>query len=118
MKLIQTDFKEYALVMLPRTKHLIMEVIESILQSQTGSVELRYKAKELLVFLGEFENQDSPTLFQKSCSLSKCLDCAGSGKQKHLPEDRNDDILFLKCQTCRGEGQLYMEIIRKGYVPA
>jgi len=117
MKIIQTDFKENALVILPRTKYLIMEAIESMLQSRYGSVELRNEAMALQQFLNTPENVDSPALFQKSRFLSKCPDCAGSGQQKHLPEDRNDDILFSSCPRCLGSGQLYTEIIRKGYVP-
>ena len=117
MKLIQTDFKQQALVMLPRTKYLIKEAIESMFQSRYGSVELRYEAKELLEFLEKSENQDSPTLFQKACSLSKCQDCAGSGQQKIYPQDRNDDVQFITCPRCQGSGQLYLENIRKGYVP-
>ncbi|MEI8115177.1 MAG: hypothetical protein WCI54_16220 [Bacteroidia bacterium] len=117
MKLIQTDFQEMSLVLLPRTKYLIIEAIESMLQSRYGSFELRNEAMALQQFLKAPENVDIPTLFQKSRSLSKCLDCAGSGQQKHLPEDRNDDVQFLICPRCQGSGQLYMEIIRKGYVP-
>ncbi len=117
MKLIQTDFQEQSLVLLPRTKYLILEAIESMLQSRHGSVELRNEAMALERFLKNSENQDTPTLFQKSHSLSKCQDCAGSGQQKILSEDRNDDVLFLTCSRCQGSGQLYMETIRKGYVP-
>lgn len=117
MKLIQTDFQEQALVLLPRTKYLIMEAIESMLNSRYGSVELRNEAMELLEFLGNSDNQDSPNLFQKSHSLNKCQDCSGSGQQKILPEDSNDDVQFLTCSRCLGSGQLYTEIIRKGYVP-
>ena len=117
MKLIQTDFQQQSLVLLPRTKYLIMEAMESMLQSRYGSVELRNEAMELLAFLKKPENQDTPTLFQKSSCLSKCQDCAGSGEQKMLPEDRNEDVQFLACPRCQGSGQLYTEIIRKGYVP-
>lgn len=117
MKLIQTDFQEVSLVLLPRTKYLIIEAIESMLQSRYGSFELRNEAMALQQFLKAPENVDNPTLFQKSRSLCKCLDCAGSGQQKHLPEDRNDDVQFLTCHRCQGSGQLYLENIRKGYVP-
>jgi len=117
MKLIQTDFKEHSLVMVPRTKNLIIKIIESMLDSKCGSVELRDEANALWEFLAISEIQDSPTLFQKTCTLNKCLDCAGSGQQKTYPKDRNDDILFLSCPRCQGSGQLYMETIRKGYVP-
>jgi hypothetical protein len=117
MKLIQTDFQEQALVMLPRTKNLIIEIIESMLDSKCGNVELRNEANALWEFLAISEIQDSPTLFQKTCTLNKCLDCAGSGQQKIMPEDRNDDVQFLTCSRCQGSGQLYTEIIRKGYVP-
>jgi|APCry1669188910_1035180.scaffolds.fasta_scaffold22476_2 hypothetical protein len=117
MKLIQTDFQEQSLVLLPRTKYLIMEAIESMLQSRYGSFELRNEAMVLQQFLKAPDNVDNPTLFQKSRSLTKCQDCAGSGQQKILPEDRNDDVHFLICSRCQGSGQLYTEIIRKGYVP-
>ena len=117
MQLIQTDFQQQSLVMLPRTKYLILEAIESMLHSRYGSVELRNEAMALQQFLKTPENVDTPALFQKSRSLCKCLDCAGSGKQKFLPEDRNEDVQFLTCPTCEGSGQLYIEIIRKGYVP-
>ncbi|HAQ20861.1 MAG TPA: hypothetical protein DCR40_16760 [Prolixibacteraceae bacterium] len=117
MRLIQTDFQQQSLVLMPRTKYLILEAIESMLHARYGSVELRDEAITLSEFLGNSENQDNPTLFQKSCSLSKCPDCAGSGQQKNYPMDRNDDVQFLTCPTCQGSGQLYTEIIRKGYVP-
>ena len=117
MKLIQTDFQEHSLVMLPRTKNLIIEIIESMLNSKCGSVELREEANELWEFLAIYEIKDSPTLFQKSCSLSKCKDCSGSGQQKFFPADRNEDVQFSSCPRCQGSGQLYTEIIRKGYVP-
>lgn len=117
MKLIQTDFKEQALVMLPRTKYLIVEAIESMLQSRYGSVDMRNEAMALQEFLKNTDNQDTPTLFQKSRSLSKCQDCVGSGQQKIYPEDRNEDVQFSPCPRCQGSGQLYTEIIRKGYIP-
>jgi hypothetical protein len=117
MKLIQTDFQQQALVLLPRTKYLVMEAIEGMLHNQYGCVELRYEATELLKFLKDTQNQDSPTLFQLSRSLNKCQDCAGSGQQKIMPEDRNDDIQFLTCPRCKGSGQLYTELIRRGYAP-
>jgi len=34
-----------------------------------------------------------------------------------LPEDRNEEVEFVPCPTCKGEGQLYIEVIRKMYVP-
>jgi len=117
MKLTQTDFHQQSLVLLPRTKYLIIEAVESMLHARYGSVELRNEAMALQEFLKNPENQDTPTLFQKSCSLSKCPDCAGSGQQKIYPEDRNEDVQFLSCPRCQGSGQLYIEITRKGYVP-
>ena len=117
MQLIQTDFQQQSLVLLPRTKYLIMEAIESMLHSRYGSIELRNEAMALLKFLKTPENHDTPALFQKSRSLSKCQDCAGSGQEKILPDNRNDDVLFITCPRCEGSGQLYTEIIRKGYVP-
>lgn len=116
MKLIQTDIQEQALVILPRTKYLIQEALESMLYSRYGSLELRNEAMAILEFLKNPDNQDTPALFQKSRCLSKCLDCAGSGQQKFLPEDRNEDVQFSACPRCQGSGQLYTEIIRKGYV--
>jgi len=117
MKLIQTDFKEQALVLLPRTKYLILEAIESMLHSRYGSVDLRNEAMALQEFLKNTDNQDTPTLFQKSRSLSKCQDCAGSGQQKFIPDDLNEDVQFSPCLRCQGSGQLYTEIIHKGYIP-
>lgn len=115
MKLIQTDIQQQALVILPRTKYLIVEALESMLHSRFGSLELRNEAMALQKFLKDTENQDTPTLFQKSRSLCKCQDCDGSGQQKFFPENRNEDVQFLSCPTCQGTGQLYTEIIRKGY---
>jgi hypothetical protein len=117
MKLIQTDFQEQAMVLLPRTKYLIMEAIEGMLHARYGNVELRNEAMAMQEFLKNPQNIDTPTLFQKSRFLSKCLDCAGSGQQKFLPEDLNEDVKFSSCPRCQGSGQLYTEIIRKGYVP-
>ena len=115
MKLIQTDFKQQSLVMLPRTKNLINEIIESMLESKHGSPELRAEATTLQEFLSVSDFEDKPTVFRKYRFLSKCQDCAGSGQRKFYPADRNMDIEFRDCQTCQGSGQLYTEIIRKGY---
>ena len=117
MKLIQNDFNEQALVMLPRTKYLILEAIENMLHSRYGSVEMRNEAMAMQEFLKNTDNQDVPAMFQKSRSLSKCQDCAGSGQQKIIPDDLKEDVQFSPCLICQGSGQLYIEVIRKGYVP-
>lgn len=117
MKLIQTDFQQQSLVMLPRTKYLILEAIECMLQSRYGSPELSSEAMALHDFLRVLDFEDKPTVFRKYRFLSKCQDCAGSGQRKFYPADRDMDIEFLACHTCQGSGQLYTEIIRKGYPP-
>lgn len=117
MKLTKTDFNEQSLVVLPRTKYLIREAIEGMLSSRHGSVQLRDEAMALKQFLESPETEDCPTLFRKSRSLCKCLDCAGSGQEKHIPEDLDKDVYYTPCTTCQGEGQLYLEVTQKGYIP-
>ncbi len=117
MKLTKTDFNEQSLVVLPRTKYLIREAIGGMLSSRHGSVELREEALTLMRFLETPDTEDCPTLFRKSRSLCKCLDCAGSGQEKHIPKDHNEDVFYTPCNTCQGEGQLYLEVTHKGYVP-
>ena len=102
MKLTKTDFNEQSLVVLPRTKYLIREAIESMLISRYGSVELRDEALVLKRFLETPDTEDCPTLFQKTRTLCKCLDCSGSGTEKHIPEDHNEDVFYTSCPTCQG----------------
>ncbi len=117
MKLIKTDFNEQSLVVLLRTKYLIREAIGGMLSARHGSVEMRDEALALLRFLETPDTEDCPTLFQKSRSLCKCMVCSGSGQEKHIPEDLDQDVFYTPCLTCLGEGQLYLEVTRKGYVP-
>ena len=82
MKLTKTDFNEQSLVVLPRTKYLIREAIESMLISRYGSVELRDEALVLKRFLETPDLEDCPTLFQKTRTLCKCLDCSENHRRK------------------------------------
>ena len=65
------------------------------------------------------EREDRPALFQKTQGkMMNCPDCLGTGNQRNMPEDRNAEVEFEPCGTSEGAGQLYYEVIRKGYVPS
>lgn len=118
IKLTKTDHHEQALVVDQHTIFLIREAFGAMLDHQVGSVEMRDEALQIKRFLESPLNIDNPPLFQKSHGiLMNCPDCAGSRLEKHMPEDRNEEPEFNDCETCKGTGQLYLEVIRKGYVP-
>lgn len=118
MKITKTDHHEQALVLLPSVSFIIREGCESIINDTRVSVQLRDDALQLKRFLESPDKEDKPAIFQRSHgNMVNCPDCAGTRSQKILPDDRNEDVEFVPCKTCKGEGQLYSEVIRKMYVP-
>ena len=118
LKITQTDHHQQALVLFPPTNCLIREGMEAILKDLCLPSELRDDALQLQRHLQNPESFDHPALFTKTHgSLMNCPDCLGTGNEKHMPEDRNADVEFKPCKVCKGEGQLYYEVIRKYYVP-
>lgn len=118
MKLTKTDHNEQSLRMDRETIYLVREAFGAMLYHQVGSIEMRDRALQIKRMLEDPDREDNPALFQKSHgSMMKCPDCLGTGNQRNIPEDRNEEIEFIPCDTCKGEGQLYYEVIRKGYVP-
>lgn len=118
MKLTKTDHHEQALPMDKETKFLVREALTAMLDHRVGSVEMRDRALQLKSVLEDPDKEDKPAIFQKTHGMIiTCPDCAGARSHKAFPEDRNEEIEFTPCQTCRGEGQLFQEIIRKSYVP-
>ncbi len=118
MKLTKTDHNEQSLRMDRETTYLIREAFGAMLDHQVGSVEMRDRALEIKRMLEDPDREDRPALFQKTHGiLMNCPDCAGTRLEKHVPYDRNEDPEYNDCETCKGTGQLYLEIIRKGYVP-
>lgn len=118
MKLTQTDHKEQSLVLLPRTKYLIREGMEAITNDSRLSVELRDDALQLQRKLEDPANEDKPAIFLKSHgNMTKCTECQGTGTEKVYSANLNEDPEYIPCEVCKGEGQLYMEVIRKYYVP-
>ena len=117
MRLIQTDHSEQALVLDDKTKLILSEAITFFYNFKVGSVELRTKALDFLNKLTSPSCKDQPVLFQKSCKLTLCDSCSGSGTEKEIPDDRNKEPEFYPCSTCRGKGRLYIETIIKSYIP-
>jgi hypothetical protein len=118
MKLTKTDHNEQALVINQRTKYLIREAFGAMLDNQVGSVEMRDEALQMKRMLEDPTREDKPAIFQKSFGqMITCPDCAGARSHKLFPEDRDAEIELSICSTCKGEGQLFQEIIRKAYVP-
>lgn len=118
MKLTKTDHQEQALVIDQRTKFLIREAMGAMLDHQVGSVEMRDEALQIKRFLESPESEDKPALFSRSYGIMmNCTECIGTGTQKLYHPDRNEDPTYIPCSTCKGEGQLCLEVIRKGYVP-
>ncbi len=118
MKLTKTDHYEQALVIDKQTNMIIREAFGAMLDNQVGTIEMRDQVMQLKQMLEDPNREDRPAIFQKTHGIMiTCPDCAGTRTVKIFPEDNNDEIEFAHCQTCKGEGQLYHEVIRKSYVP-
>lgn len=118
MKLTKTDHDQQSLVLFPRIKCLVREGMEAIISNSRLSVELRDDALQLQRYIEDASREDHPAIFQKSHgNMINCPDCGGTRSQKIMPDDLHDDVEFVPCPTCKGEGQLYNEVIRKMYVP-
>ena len=118
MKLTKTDHHEQSLLMDKQTMYLVRESLEALLENTRYPVEMRDRALQLKRMFENPDKEDRPAIFQKSHgNMINCPDCAGTRSQKVLPEDRNEEVEFVPCTTCKGEGQLYIEVIRKMYVP-
>ncbi|HET6558099.1 MAG TPA: hypothetical protein VFG54_12340 [Prolixibacteraceae bacterium] len=117
-KLTQTDHDQQSLVLFPRTKCLLREGMEAILDNPRLDVVLRDDALQLKRYLEDAGNEDKPAKFWKSQgALTSCSQCQGTGSEKTYPTDREDEPEFITCHICKGEGQLYYEVTRKYYVP-
>lgn len=118
MKLTKTDHHEQSLVLDQHMKWLVREAFGAMLDHQVGSVEMRDEALKIKRFLESPDNEDKPAIFQKSFGhMITCPDCAGARSHKLFPEDRDAEIEMATCPTCKGDGQLFQEVIRKSYVP-
>ena len=118
MLLTKTDHHEQALRMDKETKFLVREAFASMLDNQYGSVEMRDRALKLKRMLEDPATEDKPAIFQKSHgNMINCTDCLGTGNEKLYSLDRDEEPTYITCKTCKGEGQLYIEVIRKMYVP-
>jgi len=118
MKLTKTDHYEQALVIDKQTNMIIREAFGAMLDNQVGTIEMRDRAMQLKQMLEDPNNEDKPVLFQKSHgNMMNCTECMGTGTEKHYSENRSEDPEYTKCPVCKGEGQLYIEVIRKGYIP-
>ena len=117
-KLTKTDHHEQALVVDQHLVFLIREAFGAMLDNQVGSIEMRDEALQIKRFLESPLNVDNPAIFQKTHGIMiTCPDCCGTRSRKIFPNDRNEDVEFHPCTTCKGEGQLYHEVIRKSYIP-
>lgn len=117
-KLTKTDHHEQSLPLDKETSYLVREACNAMLENTRYPVEMRDRAMKLKAMLEDPSREDRPAAFYKSHgSMMRCPDCQGTGNYRHLPEDRNDEIEFEPCPTCKGDGQLYFELIRKCYVP-
>ena len=118
LKITQTDHKQQALVLFPRINCILRSGMEAILNDKRLPSELRDDALQLKRHLEDPESQDKPVRFTKSHgSLMNCPECLGTRNEKQKTEDHNLDMEFIPCSFCKGEGQLYYEVIRKYYVP-
>jgi len=118
MKLVKTDHGEQSLPLDSETSRVIREACEAMIVNCSGTVEMRDRAMKLKAMLADPDRTDIPAIFQRSHgNIINCPDCAGTRTQKIDSDDRNEESQFLPCNTCKGEGQLYQEVIRKMYVP-
>jgi len=118
MNLTKTDHHEQSLRMDRETTFLIRESLGAMLDHQVGSIEMRDRALQIKRMLEDPDKEDKPAIFQKTHGIIiTCFDCGGTRTRKIFPDDRNEEIEFHPCPTCKGEGQLFQEVIRKMYVP-
>jgi hypothetical protein len=119
MILTKTDFDQQALVVDQTEKDVIENALDLMLNSSGISAQRIFIANRLKKFLEtSSNNEDRPALFQKSHgNMINCPDCQGTGFEKYAPDDRNEEPDYPHCKTCKGEGQLYLEVIRKSYIP-
>lgn len=119
MKLTKTDHHEQALVADQNEFDVIKKAMSLMLSAEGISPQKLFIAKNIFDFLESKNKEDQPALFLRSHgNIINCPDCGGSRFEKHCnDDDRNIEPEYLNCNTCKGEGQLYLEIIRKGYVP-
>lgn len=117
-KLTKTDHHEQSLRMDKETMFLVREACGAMLENTRYPVEIRDRALQLKRSLEDPAREDHPAIFQKTQGvIINCPDCAGTRTRRITPDHRNDDIEYEPCSTCKGEGQLIQEIIRKMYVP-
>lgn len=117
-KITQTDHGQQSFVLFPRIKIIIRAAMDALCDDTTKDSLIRDQALQLKRFIENPENEDKPVLFTKSHgSMMNCPDCCGTRNARQMPEDRNEEVEFIACKTCKGEGQLYYEIIHKYYVP-
>ena len=117
-KLTKTDHYEQSLPIDQETNRVLREACGAMLDFQVGTIEMREKAIEIQQLLSNPEREDKPAIFLRSAgNIINCPDCAGTGLNALIPDDRNQDPEYSKCKTCKGTGQLYQEVIRKMYVP-
>lgn len=117
MRLIKTDHNEQSLVMDKTTKSFIVESLTLVSQSTELPLKSKQQASDFIEFLLDTDNYDSPTLSHRYREIANCPSCNGTGKIKHMPDDRDDEVRFERCETCMGIGQLYFIILKKGYAP-
>lgn len=118
MKLTKTDHQEQSLQLDKETILLVRTAFDAMLNLQVGTIEMRDRALQLKQMLEDPNREDKPAIFQKTHGIMiNCPDCAGTRSIRVFPDDRNDEIEFTPCGTCKGEGQLFYEVIRKSYVP-
>jgi hypothetical protein len=118
MKLTQTDHNEQSLRMDKETMFLIREAFGAMLDNQVGTIEMRDRALQLKRMLEDPDREDKPAVFQRSHGqMVICPDCVGTRFQRSDNDVRDGEVEYVACKTCKGDGQLYQEVIRKMYIP-
>jgi len=118
MKLTQTDHNEQSLPIDSESSKVLRKACQAMIDYSVGTIEMRGKALGIYQLLEDPDKEDKPAIFQKTHGIIiTCFDCGGTRTRKIFPDDRNEEIEFHPCPTCKGEGQLFQEVIRKMYVP-
>ena len=117
MKLIQADESRFALILDQQTQKMLIDSTSALLKTALGTYETRSLAAQFLQLINSKTSLETQVFFEQSFSFIVCPYCKGSTLEKIFSSDQNLPLKFIDCYYCQGEGKLFVETIRKGFVP-